>query len=76
MFLFNLFLEYIQIPLGSDGKPDKTYFAPDCFHFSLKSHSASGLALWNNMMESAPNKKRAWIPGEPFQCPGPDQFLQ
>jgi len=70
------FLEYIQIPLGSDGKPDKTYFAPDCFHFSLKSHSASGLALWNNMMESAPNKKRAWIPGEPFQCPGPDQFLQ
>jgi len=70
------FLEVIQVPLGTDGKPDKTYFAPDCFHFSLKSHSAAGLSLWNNLMESAPNKKRTWIPGEPFECPLQEQFLQ
>jgi len=70
------FLEVIQIPKGPDGKPDKSYFAPDCFHFSLKSHSASGLALWNNMMESANDKKRNWIPGEGFECPSSDQFLQ
>ncbi len=28
------FLEDTQIPTGSDGKPDTSYLAPDCFHFS------------------------------------------
>jgi len=77
---FNLviqpFLEYIHLPLGPDGKPDKSYFAPDCFHFSVKSHSAAGLSLWNNLMETDADKKREWVVGEPFECPGPDQFIR
>jgi len=70
------FLEDISIPLGPDGNPDKSYFAPDCFHFSAKSHAAAGLALWNNMMEPASDKKRLWYPGELFECPEPGQYLQ
>jgi len=70
------FLEYIHLPLGPDGTPDKSYFAPDCFHFSTKSHAAAGLALWNNMMENNSEKKRAWVIGEPFECPAPGQFIQ
>jgi len=70
------FLELIHIPQTPDGEPDMTYFAPDCFHFSAKAHSVAGLALWNNLMESPQDKKRAWIVGEPFECPTDDQFLQ
>jgi len=70
------FLEDIQLPRLPDGSPDKSYFAPDCFHFSAKSHAAAGLALWNNMMETAENKKRQWVVGEPFECPAPGQFIQ
>jgi len=70
------FLEDIEIPRGPDGKPDKSYFAPDCFHFSAKSHAAAGLALWNNMMEPSSDKKKLWYPGEPFECPEPGQYLQ
>jgi len=70
------FLEDIQLPLGPDGTPDKSYFAPDCFHFSTKSHSAAGLALWNNMLEIGSDKKRQWVIGEPFECPGPGEFIR
>jgi phospholipase B1 len=28
------FLEDTKIPVRSDGKPDTSYLAPDCFHFS------------------------------------------
>jgi len=66
---FQPFLQNFTLPLGSDGKPDRTYFAPDCFHFSGKSHSAAAMALWNNMGEVAENKKTYWIPGEPLECP-------
>jgi len=70
------FLEDIDIPRLPDGTPDYSYFAPDCFHFSGKSHSAAGLSLWNNMMESTLDKKRNWVIGEPFECPEPGQYLQ
>ena len=33
-----------------NGNPDKTYFAPDCFHFSEKGHRDAAVALWNNMV--------------------------
>jgi len=70
------FLEEIRIPLTPDGRPDMTYFAPDCFHFSAKAHSVAGLALWNNLMEPPQDKKRYWFVGEPFECPTDNQFLQ
>jgi len=70
------FLEDIEIPRLPDGTPDYSYFAPDCFHFSGKSHAAAGLSLWNNMLETIPEKKRSWTVGEPFECPVPGQYLQ
>ncbi|CAG10376.1 unnamed protein product [Tetraodon nigroviridis] len=32
-----------------DGRPDRSYFAPDCFHLSQKAHTLMARALWNNM---------------------------
>jgi len=62
------FLSELVLPVGSDGKPDRSYFAPDCFHFSGKSHQAASVALWNNMCESG-KKLTSWVPGEPLECP-------
>jgi len=70
------FFELIEIPRLPDGKADMSYFAPDCFHFSSKSHSAAALALWNNLMEAPADKKRTWVIGEPYECPSPNQFIQ
>jgi len=66
------FLADMVLPRGSDGKPDTTYFAPDCFHFSGKAHQAAAVALWNNMCERT-QKRTSWIPGEPVECP--DDFI-
>ncbi|NXK84726.1 PLB1 Phospholipase, partial [Amazona guildingii] len=41
----------IGMPKTEEGLPDSSYFAPDCFHFSQKTHSQAARALWNNMME-------------------------
>ncbi|XP_054253031.1 phospholipase B1, membrane-associated [Indicator indicator] len=45
------FLMNAPIPRTEEGLPDRSYFAPDCFHFSQKSHSQAARALWNNMLE-------------------------
>ncbi|XP_065535529.1 phospholipase B1, membrane-associated isoform X2 [Lathamus discolor] len=41
----------IDMPKTQEGLPDSSYFAPDCFHFSQKTHSQAARALWNNMVE-------------------------
>jgi len=70
------FLENIQLPRTSDGDVDVTYFAPDCFHWSRKSHSAAGLALWNNLIEKRGQKRADWEVGEQFKCPVANQYLE
>ncbi|KAM6280429.1 phospholipase B1, membrane-associated [Porphyrio hochstetteri] len=45
------FLTNVNMPKTQEGLPDSSYFAPDCFHFSQKSHSQAARALWNNMLE-------------------------
>ncbi|KAK2528723.1 Plb1 [Columba livia] len=45
------FLLNVSMPKTQEGFPDTSYFAPDCFHFSQKSHSYLASALWNNMLE-------------------------
>jgi len=70
------FFELINLPRLPDGRADMTYFAPDCFHFSAKAHSAAALALWNNLMETPADKRRYWEIGEPYECPTEDQYLQ
>lgn len=36
--------------LLQDGKPDLSFFAADCFHFSRKGYAEMAMALWNNMV--------------------------
>lgn len=54
---------------GNSDKPDLSYFAPDCFHLSLKGHMAATDALWNNMIEPVGKKRTKWTPGEAVECP-------
>ena len=46
-----------QLPRDRNGNPDKSYFAPDCFHFSEKGHRDAAVALWNNMVEPVGSKQ-------------------
>jgi len=57
-----------QIPL-KNGSPDKSYFAPDCFHFSFLAHEAAAVALWNDMVEPVGSKRTQWTIGEDIECP-------
>uniref|UniRef100_A0A2R8ZUD4 Phospholipase B1, membrane-associated n=1 Tax=Pan paniscus TaxID=9597 RepID=A0A2R8ZUD4_PANPA len=50
------FFENVDMPKTSEGLPDNSFFAPDCFHFSSKSHSRAASALWNNMLEAVGQK--------------------
>ncbi|KAM6221123.1 phospholipase B1, membrane-associated [Rhynchocyon petersi] len=50
------FFEKVDMPKNSEGLPDNTFFAPDCFHFSGKSHARAASALWNNMLEPVDQK--------------------
>lgn len=62
-------------PTLSDGTPDRSYFAPDCFHFSAKAHEAAAIALWDNMITSVGAKADRWKPGEVLKCPTFAQLL-
>ncbi|XP_062254116.1 phospholipase B1, membrane-associated [Platichthys flesus] len=50
------FMRKIILPTLEDGRPDRSYFAPDCFHLSQKAHTLMAQALWNNMLEPVGNK--------------------
>jgi len=63
------FFMQTTLPLKADGQPDRSYFAPDCFHFSTKGHEGVGIALWNNMIQPVGKKSLKWTPGEAPQCP-------
>eukprot|EP01006_Ploeotia_vitrea_P018313 TRINITY_DN49636_c0_g1_i1.p1 TRINITY_DN49636_c0_g1~~TRINITY_DN49636_c0_g1_i1.p1 ORF type:complete len:426 (-),score=55.07 TRINITY_DN49636_c0_g1_i1:1353-2630(-) len=62
-------------PKKPDGSYDKSYFAPDCFHFSAKAHAQAGLALWNNLVQPVGQKRKDWHYGEKITCPPDDQYL-
>jgi len=61
------------LPLDGDGEADMTYFAPDCFHFSQKSHAECAIGLWNNMLTPVGKKKTSWEFGAPLLCPSAQQ---
>ncbi|XP_036922799.1 phospholipase B1, membrane-associated [Sturnira hondurensis] len=50
------FFEKVDMPKTSDGLPDSSFFAPDCFHFSRKSHAHAASGLWTNMLEPVGQK--------------------
>ncbi|XP_051472021.1 phospholipase B1, membrane-associated [Apus apus] len=51
------FMINVNVPKTQEGLPDSSYFAPDCFHFSQKTHSQAARGLWNNMLEPLGEKK-------------------
>ncbi|PIK56149.1 putative phospholipase B1, membrane-associated-like [Apostichopus japonicus] len=53
--VYQPFLTDTNLPKDEFGKPDKTYFAPDCFHFGIKAHAVAAKELWNNMVISILN---------------------
>jgi len=64
------FFRETTYPKQSNGEPDWSFFAPDCFHFSAKGHAAAGEALWNNMLEPVGEKQTSWHPEiEHVKCP-------
>ncbi|XP_008564631.1 PREDICTED: phospholipase B1, membrane-associated [Galeopterus variegatus] len=52
------FFENLEVPVTSMGLPDRSYFAPDCFHFSKKTHGHAASGLWRNMLEPVGQKTR------------------
>lgn len=58
-----------DVPRKPDGKPDRSYFSPDCFHFAVKSHGAAAIGLFNGVLEPVGEKRNRWYPDEPIACP-------
>ncbi|KAL1783671.1 phospholipase B1, membrane-associated [Sigmodon hispidus] len=52
------FFESVAMPRTPEGLPDSSFFAPDCFHFNVKTHARSAAALWKNMLEPVGHKTR------------------
>ncbi|XP_032071945.1 phospholipase B1, membrane-associated [Thamnophis elegans] len=73
------FLRNISLPVLQDGRLDTSFFAPDCFHFSQKSHSQLSRALWNNMLQPVGKKAVSFdfMDNITLSCPSPQQpFLR
>ncbi|XP_029589090.1 phospholipase B1, membrane-associated [Salmo trutta] len=65
------FLRDIIIPVTEDGRPDRTYFSPDCFHLSQKAQTRMARGLWNNMLEPLGKKtaQQDFNDVIPVKCP-------
>ncbi|XP_062864135.1 phospholipase B1, membrane-associated isoform X2 [Trichomycterus rosablanca] len=65
------FFTNVSFPVLPNGKPDRSYFAADCFHLSQKSHSLMAKALWNNMIEPVNSKTTSvdFNEGVSMKCP-------
>ncbi|TRZ02225.1 hypothetical protein DNTS_017575 [Danionella cerebrum] len=65
------FFRNVFLPLMEDGRPDRSYFSPDCFHLSQKAQTLMARALWNNLMEPLGNKtdREDFTAGIPLKCP-------
>ncbi|CAJ1073349.1 phospholipase B1%2C membrane-associated [Xyrichtys novacula] len=65
------FFREVFLPYLEDGRPDRSYFTPDCFHLSQKAHTLMARALWNNMFEPVGNKTytQDFTAGIDLRCP-------
>ncbi|XP_041668835.1 phospholipase B1, membrane-associated isoform X2 [Cheilinus undulatus] len=65
------FFREVFLPYLEDGRPDRSYFSPDCFHLSQKAHTLMAQALWNNMLEPVGNKTSTqdFTTGIELKCP-------
>ncbi|XP_066532925.1 phospholipase B1, membrane-associated-like [Hoplias malabaricus] len=64
-------LRDIILPYTEDGRPDRLFFSPDCFHLSQRAHTLMARALWNNMLEPLGNKTHSqdFSAGLLLKCP-------
>ncbi|XP_054939593.1 phospholipase B1, membrane-associated, partial [Physeter macrocephalus] len=67
------FFEKVEMPKTPEGLPDSSFFAPDCFHFSSKTHAHAARALWNNMLEPVSQKTRRHKFEDKINITCPDQ---
>ncbi|NWS98242.1 PLB1 Phospholipase, partial [Mionectes macconnelli] len=51
------FFRNTLLPLDSISRPDLSFFAADCFHFSVRGYGEMAMALWNNMLEPVGEKQ-------------------
>ncbi|XP_070578249.1 phospholipase B1, membrane-associated-like [Ptychodera flava] len=51
---------------------DPNILSPDCFHFSEFGHQISAMSLWNNLIEPAGQKRKAWTYDDVIECPSKD----
>ncbi|XP_053366028.1 phospholipase B1, membrane-associated [Clarias gariepinus] len=65
------FFRDMTFPVLPDGRPDRSFFAADCFHLSQKSQGLMARALWNNMLESVNSKTTSvdFNKGVTMKCP-------
>ncbi|XP_039597985.1 phospholipase B1, membrane-associated [Polypterus senegalus] len=65
------YLTEAQPPRDQKGNIDFSFFAPDCFHFSVKGHEELAKGLWNNMFQPEGSKDKLDYISEPIQliCP-------
>ncbi|KAF7201575.1 phospholipase B1, membrane-associated isoform X2 [Nothobranchius furzeri] len=65
------FFREVFLPRLEDGRPDRSYFSPDCFHLSQKAHTLMARSLWNNMLEPVGNKtfREDFTSGIDLKCP-------
>ncbi|NXF41495.1 PLB1 Phospholipase, partial [Nyctibius bracteatus] len=62
--------------LSQNSKPDLSFFAADCFHFSVKGYAEMAMALWNNMLEPVGEKQtynNFTRDRSKLKCPKPDK---
>ncbi|XP_038654995.1 phospholipase B1, membrane-associated [Scyliorhinus canicula] len=73
------FFRRMEIPILENGRPDISFFAPDCFHLSRKFHVQMSKALWNNMLQPVGEKSdfQDVTVNISLSCPSQDQpFLR
>ncbi|KAJ8796284.1 hypothetical protein J1605_018081 [Eschrichtius robustus] len=67
------FFYNIRLPILADGRPDVSFFAPDCLHPNQKFHSQLSRALWVNMLEPLGKKTDTLDLTADIPLPCPDQ---
>ncbi|KAI1240634.1 Phospholipase B1, partial [Lamprotornis superbus] len=70
------FFRNTLVPLDSTGKPDMSFFAADCFHFSVRGYAEMAMALWNNMLEPVGEKQsynNFTQDRSKLKCPNPEK---
>lgn len=48
---------------------DRSYLAPDCFHYAVSAMEFAALATWNNLFQPVGEKQMSYEVGEPVVCP-------